>query len=476
MSEKAELKKKYSELVKNTGALAIASFSSKILVFLLIPLYTSILSTEEYGYYDLVVTTVQLIAPIFTCNVTDGVLRFTLDKDNDTGQIVKISIRYILASIIPGIILLVIIVLTGLSTETRQNWGYISLYYLGYIFNQCFPQIAKGVDRVKEMAISGVIGTIVTAVGCAVFLIGMHMTLGGFLLAYALGQIVPSIYLFFKLNIASYLRTTGKIDKRLEKRLLVYSVPLILTNIGWWLNNTSDRYIITIILGMSVNGLLSVAYKIPSILSVLYGLFTQAWQISAMKEYGKDGSKSFYNSVFIYLNIFVYFAAAALMILTKPIAHIAFAKDFYQAWVFVPFLLISGVFTASAGFIAPILTSTYHTKPVALSTIVGGVINIVLNIILALTIGAQGITIATAISSFVILFIRYKALDNVIESNIFLRMLIPWILLTIQAVFELNNIYIGEAVTIGVSTAIFAKDIRYLFVKVGSYIGERNKK
>lgn len=470
------MKSRYSELLKNTGALAIANFSSKILIFLLIPLYTSILSTEEYGFYDLVVTTVQLVVPIFTCNVTDGVLRFTLDKDNDTGQIVKISLKYILASIIPGLALLVIIILTGLSPETSQNWEYISLYYLGYIFNQCFPQIAKGVDKVKEMAISGVIGTVVTVAGCALFLVVMHMRLDGFLLAYALGQIVPSIYLFLKLNISSYLRNTKKIDKGLEKRLLVYSVPLILTNIGWWLNNTSDRYIITIILGMGVNGLLSVAYKIPNILSVLYGLFTQAWQISAMKEYGKDGSKSFYNSVFIYLNIFVYYTATALMILTKLIAHIAFAKDFYRAWAFVPFLLISGVFTASAGFIAPILTSTYHTKPVVLSTIVGGVINIVLNIILTLTIGAQGITIATAISSFVIMYFRYRALDDVIDVKNFVRMSILWVLLVIQAIFELNNVYAIEMITIVVATILFFKDIKYLLVKSKSFLFTRSKR
>ena len=70
------MNKQYAELVKNTGILTIANFSSKILGFLLVPFYTSILSTEEYGITDLIFSTVQLIVPIFTMNVSDAVLRF----------------------------------------------------------------------------------------------------------------------------------------------------------------------------------------------------------------------------------------------------------------------------------------------------------------------------------------------------------------------------------------------------------------
>ena len=79
-------KNKYTELIANTGALAIGNFSSKILVFLLVPLYTSVLTTEEYGFYDLVFTTIQLLIPVFTCNVTDAVLRFTLESENHIKQ------------------------------------------------------------------------------------------------------------------------------------------------------------------------------------------------------------------------------------------------------------------------------------------------------------------------------------------------------------------------------------------------------
>ena len=68
-------------LFKNMGILTISSFASKILVFLLVPLYTSILSTSEYGTYDLVVSTISLIYPILTMNIYDAVMRYCLDKN-----------------------------------------------------------------------------------------------------------------------------------------------------------------------------------------------------------------------------------------------------------------------------------------------------------------------------------------------------------------------------------------------------------
>ena len=55
---------KYLYLIKNIGVLTLSNLGSKILAFLLIPLYTSVLSTEQYGVFDLAQTTVSLCIPI----------------------------------------------------------------------------------------------------------------------------------------------------------------------------------------------------------------------------------------------------------------------------------------------------------------------------------------------------------------------------------------------------------------------------
>ena len=79
---------KSSYLIKNMGILTISNFSSKILVFLLVPLYTSVLSTKEYGTYDLAVSTATLLYPILTLNIVDAVMRFLMDKESDKKAII----------------------------------------------------------------------------------------------------------------------------------------------------------------------------------------------------------------------------------------------------------------------------------------------------------------------------------------------------------------------------------------------------
>ena len=151
-------KDKYTELIANTGVLAIGNFSSKILVFLLVPLYTSVLTTEEYGFYDLVMTTIQLLIPIFTLNVTDGVLRFALENKDNLKRLVNISLKFLFFSLIPAIWVLGSISALGISKPVADYVVYIFLFYLFYMMNQYLIQLAKGMDKVNVMAIAGVMG------------------------------------------------------------------------------------------------------------------------------------------------------------------------------------------------------------------------------------------------------------------------------------------------------------------------------
>ena len=88
-----EKNRKIKDLSKNTVIFTIGNFGSRILSFLLVPLYTYVLSTSEYGTIDIVNTTVQLLIPILTLNVQDSVLRFALDSDYRKEDVISISFR-----------------------------------------------------------------------------------------------------------------------------------------------------------------------------------------------------------------------------------------------------------------------------------------------------------------------------------------------------------------------------------------------
>ena len=105
-------KSKY--LLKNMGILTISNFSSKILVFLLVPIYTSVLSTSEYGLYDLAVSTATLFYPILTLNIVDAVMRFCMDIQSDKKHIASIGFKFISISVLIFGIIMIIFDLTNL--------------------------------------------------------------------------------------------------------------------------------------------------------------------------------------------------------------------------------------------------------------------------------------------------------------------------------------------------------------------------
>ena len=67
------------KLAKNTVILTIGKLCTQLITFFLLPLYTAVLSTEEYGTVDLLNTLVSLLLPIVTFQIEQAVFRFLIE-------------------------------------------------------------------------------------------------------------------------------------------------------------------------------------------------------------------------------------------------------------------------------------------------------------------------------------------------------------------------------------------------------------
>lgn len=446
------MKQRSRYLLKNIGILTISNFSSKLLGFFLVPLYTSVLSTSEFGTYDLIASTISLVYPLLTANIIDAVMRFSIEKTCRKEETASIGIKYIAVSIAVMGICLFVFQCCNIMPSLVGLRGYIFFYYVFYAFNQYFIQLAKGLERVKDMGIAGVLSTAVMLVANIFFLLILKKGLVGFFIANILAHLIPVIYYFIRLRFWKMLKPVGW-ENPLEKEMLAYSIPLICTALGWWVNSTADKYTVAFMCGVAANGLLSVSYKIPSIINTLQGLFTQAWQISAIKEYGEENAEDFYLKTFSYLNVLMTSACAVLIILSKPLAHLLYAKNFYSAWQYVPFLMISSVLNCASGFVGPILSARKDSRSMALAAIYGACVNIGLNIILVSIMGIQGATIATVISSYFIYSYRLRAVKKEFHIKEYWRVLAAWGLLCVQAILEVYTLvwYVEIGCIIGIA-------------------------
>ena len=118
----------YKKLGKDMLLMTIGSLGSKILAFLLVPLYTTVLSTAEYGISDLITTTVSLCFPFFTLIISEPLLQFSLNKENNTAKIWFIAFRIWLIGTLVMFLFSPIVFFTPL----KEYYGFVVAYYIGY--------------------------------------------------------------------------------------------------------------------------------------------------------------------------------------------------------------------------------------------------------------------------------------------------------------------------------------------------------
>ena len=426
--------KGFTYLFRNIGFLTIGQFGTKLLSFFLVPLYTYVLSTEEYGTYDLFYTTISLLIPILTINIADAALRFPLDRDSDNDQIVSISVKYTIRS------LLIVCILVGLNywlniiPLLNDYWLYLVLLFTVHAFSVVLVNLSRGLERVKEVAISGIICSAVMIGLNILFLLPLKMGLDGYFLANILGSLAQCIYLLFVNKVYKYIHF-NTISKTTENEMVIYSRPLMINNISWWISSASDRYIVTWLCGLAVNGVYSVGYKIPSILNIFQTIFNQAWTISAVQDYDPEDSNGFFSKMYNLYNFGMIAVCSGLIVFAKLFAHILYSKNFYSAWQYVPFLLIATLFGSLSGYLGGVFAAVKDSKAFARSSIIGAVVNLVLNVVLILIMGAVGAAISTGISYIVTWVLRLKHVKQYIKMKLYIgRDICSYIILVIQSI------------------------------------------
>jgi len=467
---------KYKYLFKNIGLLTISQFGTKILSFFLVPLYTNILTTTEYGTYDLLNTTVSLLVPILTINIVEAALRFTLEKDSDKKDVFSISIKYLLKGSLIFIALLLTNKIFGIVEVINEYWILFSLMFVLSALNGIMICFARGLERIANVAISGAICSMVIISLNILLLVVFPMGIYGYLLANIAGALAQSLYLFISIKGWKYLALRIN-NRQMQTDMTAYSKPFIANSVAWWINSAANRYIIIWFCGLAANGVFSVASKIPSILNLCQSIFSQAWTLSAVKDFDEKDTSGFFSKMYNSYNFVMVVLCSGLIVSARLLARILYAKDFYEAWQYVPFLLITMVFGALSGYIGGIFFAVKRPQIYAKSTVAGASVNIVLGILFVFRWGAIGAAIATLIAYWVVWLIRVIFLRKYMKIKLYLvRDYSAYGLLVLQSiillVFRTESIVL-YGVEIFISMIIIILYLREMSHIVSSFLADR---
>ena len=343
------MKNKFSSLAKDTVLFSISNFGSKILILLLTPLYTSVLSTDEYGIADLIMTTINFIYPVLTLAIAEGTLRFALDNNKNSEKVLSTSMMFVSFSVI---LLLLISPVVSAKNELLSNyWIVFVITYALYNYHNCLVNYAKGIGKTTLFAIQGIVMTISVIISNILFLLVFKIGLAGYLISIIVGYIISILVMTVGCKIYKF-KKLFSIEKSLLKEMLVYSLPMVPTILSWAINSSIDKYMIIGFIGLGASGIYSVAHKIPSILTTVLSLFLQAWQISAIENHGEDDESDYYTVIYKYLDFLGVVGCILIAMFSKTISRILFAEVYFGAWQCVPLLTVSAIFSTLAGFLA----------------------------------------------------------------------------------------------------------------------------
>ena len=263
------------KLATNIGLMFLVYFLPKVFSFFLVPLYTSYLTTEEYGISDLIISTASLLAPFIALSTPSAVLRFTIDNKKDHRPI-WVAIR---VYIIGMIVLLIGLLGVQFIFKIKPTYIFFIVTIAGAsVLADINLSYTRGVEKVKLVTVCGVGSSLVSIVCNIMFIVILQLGVNGFLIASVAGYLFNIILLIVcnRKEIFAEKILPNSLTQ-MQKEMLQFSVPTIFSGLSWWVISSSDRYFVSGFCGTSENGLYSVAYKIPTILQAIDNVFYQGW-------------------------------------------------------------------------------------------------------------------------------------------------------------------------------------------------------
>lgn len=418
---------RYKKLISDTAVLGLGTFGSKLLVFLLMPLYTALLSTSEYGAAELITSVANLLIPLACVGITNGIFRFAAERGSDKAEVFSSSVA--LLGIGVGAFLLISPLLGLIGYLSGYAW-LVAAYVIFADVQAVCAQYIRAIDRPKLFAVQGILNTLLTVAFNIVFLVAFDMGVTGYVLSVVVGNLLTTLFMIWQARLWQVFRVS-RIRRSVMGELLRFSLPLIPTTICWLITDLSDRYMVTAFCGSAANGVYSAAYKIPTVVNLVSGIFMQAWQFSAVAESSDEEScRSFYSGVFDGFLSLIFIGSTGLVLLSPLLTRILLNSAYHGAWEYMPTLLCAVALEAVVSFLATVYMVRKKSMHSFLTAVLGTLCNVLLNLLLIPRMGALGAAIATLAAYGAVLIARLIDVPRILPFRLHLpRMMLNAVLL-----------------------------------------------
>lgn len=467
---------KFSKFIKVAITYFIGNVLSKLLAFLLIPLYTSYISTETYGTYDLIVSLMSLIVPILFFQIWDGLFRFIYDfeKEKDKYKILNNGLSVCFISIVLYEILFFVI---NQFVDIPNKW-LVNIYGLSIAFQYVYGTAARTFKKNKLYMTTGVINTFVN-LGLNILLIAIldYKNANALYLSVIIGNLVQCLIISFNLKIFRNFRIKN-ISKKIIVDMVKFSMPIAVSTISYWLLSGYSKVIVSNKLGYEMNGIFAIATKLASMIVVIVSVFQMSWHETSFETAKDKNKREFYEKGINLFYIVLMLAAIAIIPIVKSIFPYMVRGEYVGAYSIIPIVLVYSAINSFAGFSSSQFLAEKNSKATLWTTLASAVLNVILGYVFTIKFGLLGTTIALLISFTLNAVLRVILLNKLYSIKLNMKnvviltlLLLISILLYYFAVDVINLIYV--VVIIVLICVLYRKQIKGICVNFLKKIKEK---
>jgi len=449
------------EFINHAKNYMTATFFTKAIGFISVPIFTRLMTPEEYGVLAIFTSLIAISTILMGLNFHGSVMRYYHEEEKNFGEFISSNIlflflfnifsiyfinlfKYKIASFI-GVELRVLIIAVA-----------VSVFNIPIKILLAYLQSSKQSMKYSVISVSKSIIMIIISV-IWVYLLNDRRYLGrmyGQLTIYAILFFLTIIY-FVKLG-------KPKFKKKYVKYSLIYSIPLMPHALSGFILSYFDRIAINQLTGSLNTGLYSFAYNVGMIMNVVVMAMNKAW-VPIFYEKLKNSDYIIINKMASNYAKYIFLAAASLILFSKELVMILADKEYYSALELLPIIILSYVFVFLYTIFANYSFYKKKTGLISLATLLAGIINIGLNYWLIPEFGYIAAAYTT-LFSYVLLFIfhyinaKFIMKKNIINfKNIFLDLLMVLVLLFVYLILfsVLSNFLILFFVKIVIMSFIF---------------------
>ena len=397
----------FKQIIKHSGNYLIANLATRALAFISIPVYTRLLSTEEYGVINIFLGVAGVLGSVMSLSMDRSVSRYFFDQKNPEDFRKFNGTSSILASIAFIINALILVYfadgfgkLVGLDNKIIYLLiPYTFINIIGLTFEQIYGPLKKS----KEIAISS-LARVYIGFALSIFLILLFKEDKSF--GQILGQILAGVAIIFYWikKIRPFVKFSFNIAY--IKYIFTYSVPLIPYALSGVIIEQFGKIAIGSSQSLSQAGYYSLALAISSIVSIAIAVTHQAWNPYYF-EYMNSKNYPQLDKDFIRIFKITVLVAFGIAAFGEEIGFFLAKKEFLSSMHLIPIFTIGYIFYQLSYAYLRNFGYSRSTQYMTITVFASGISNVLLNFILIPTLGELGAAVSFALSYIVMAFLAW---------------------------------------------------------------------